>query len=183
QAIADAISNNCSSAGYAVTENNCRLEATLTASNLGCPETEFALGLSNDPTVFDQTGQGPLPDGESDSTTGTTASCTPMPGPVSNLRLATPSDGGGHSADVGRRDERRRLRGVQRHGSERDLQHRGGDGSERDTRDDGRHAAWKRVLSRCREQHLMWSRTQALSKAVRRLRYTSAPHGPEPHPL
>ncbi len=94
QAIADAISNNCSSAGYAVTENDCRLEATLTASNLGCPATEFALGLSNDPAVFDQTGQGPLPDGESDSTTGIAGSCTPMPGPVSNLRLATPGDGG-----------------------------------------------------------------------------------------
>jgi hypothetical protein len=94
QAIVDAISNNCSSAGYAVTENNCRLAASLTASNLGCPATQFALGLSNDPTVFDQTGQGPLPDGESDSTTGTTGSCTPMPGPVGNLRLVTLSDGG-----------------------------------------------------------------------------------------
>jgi hypothetical protein len=93
QAIADAISNNCSPAGYAVTENDCRLAATLTASNLGCPQTEFALGLSNDPGVFDQTGQGPLPDGESDRITGTTSACAPMPGPVANLRLATANGG------------------------------------------------------------------------------------------
>ena len=93
QAIADAISNDCSAAGYAVTENDCRLAATFTASNVGCPATPFALGLSNDPAVFDQTGQGPLPDGEAESTTGTTATCAPLPGPVGNLRLATPSGG------------------------------------------------------------------------------------------
>jgi len=93
QAIADAVSNDCSAAGYAVTVNDCRLEATLTASNLGCPATPFALGLSNDPAKFDQAGQGPLPDGESDSTTGTTGSCAPMPGPASNLRLATLNGG------------------------------------------------------------------------------------------
>jgi hypothetical protein len=89
QAIADAIANNCSAAGYAVTVNDCQLAASLTASNLGCPATPFALGLSNDPTVFDQTGQGPLPDGESESTTGKTGSCAPMPRPVSNLQLVT----------------------------------------------------------------------------------------------
>ena len=94
QAIADAIANNCSAAGYAVTENNCRLAASLMASNVGCPATQFALGLSNDPAVFDQAGQGALPDGESDSTTGTAGSCAPMPGPVSNLRLARPGGGG-----------------------------------------------------------------------------------------
>ena len=93
QAIADAIANDCSPAGYVVTENNCRLAASLTASNAGCPATQFALGLSNDPAVFDQTAQGPLPDGESDSITGTAASCAPMPGPVSNLRVATASAG------------------------------------------------------------------------------------------
>jgi hypothetical protein len=93
QAIADAISNNCSAAGYAVTRNDCRLAASLTATNVGCPATQFALGLSNDPSVFDQTGPGPLPDGESDSTTGTTGSCAPMPGAASNLRLST-SNGG-----------------------------------------------------------------------------------------
>jgi len=64
-----------------VTENNCRLAASLTASNLGCPATQFALGLSNDPTVFDQTGQGQLPDGESDSTTGTTGPAHPRQDP------------------------------------------------------------------------------------------------------
>jgi hypothetical protein len=95
QAIADAISNDCSVDGYAVTVNDCRLQASLTASNVGCPSTPFALGLSNDPAVFDQAGQGPLPDGESESTTGTVPSCTPMPGPVSNVCLATLDGGGG----------------------------------------------------------------------------------------
>src|SRR2546426_3453420 len=94
QAITDAISNNCSPAGYAVTENNCRFAASLTASNLGCPQTEVGLRLSNDRAVFDQTGQGSLPDGESDSITGTTATCDPMPGPVNNLRLVTVNGGG-----------------------------------------------------------------------------------------
>jgi len=93
QAIVDAISNDCSPAGYAVTENNCRLAASLTAGNGGCPAMQFALGLSNDPAVFDQTVQGPLPDGESDSITGTTGSCAPMPGSVSNLRLLPLSGG------------------------------------------------------------------------------------------
>jgi hypothetical protein len=93
QAIADAIANDCSAAGYGVTVNDCGLEASLTAANLGCPATPFALGLSNDPGVFDQAGQGPLPDGESDNTTGTTDSCDPMPGPAGNLRLATLNDG------------------------------------------------------------------------------------------
>ena len=93
QAIADAISSNCSAVGYVVTENDCRLAASLTASNLGCPATPFALGVSNDPADFDQTEMGSLPDGESDSITGTTATCAPMPGPVSNLRLATANGG------------------------------------------------------------------------------------------
>lgn len=93
QAIADAIANDCSAAGYAVTVNDCGLEASLTAGNLGCPETPFALGLSNDPGVFDQAGQGPLPDGESESTTGTTDSCSPMPDPPSHLRIEA-VDGG-----------------------------------------------------------------------------------------
>jgi len=93
QAIVDAIANNCSAAGYVVTENNCRLAASLTAGNAGCPGTQFALGLSNDSSVFDQTAQGPLPDGESENTTGTAGSCAPMPGPVSNLRLETLNGG------------------------------------------------------------------------------------------
>jgi hypothetical protein len=94
QAIADAISNSCSAAGYTVTENDCPLAASLTAWNAGCPATPFALGLSNAPTLFDQTGSGPLPDGESDSISGITAACSPLPGPVSNLRLAAPGGGG-----------------------------------------------------------------------------------------
>jgi len=93
QAIADVISNDCSAAGYAVTDNACRAAASLTAGNLGCPATQFALGLSNDPTVFDQAGQVPMPDGESDSTTGTTGSCSPAPDPVENLRLVAPAAG------------------------------------------------------------------------------------------
>jgi|SRR5262245_4565232 len=93
QAIADAIANDCSAAGYAVTVNDCRLEASLSAADLGCPATPFALGLSNDPGIFDQAGQGPLPDGESDSITGTTESCTPTPGPAGNLSLASLNDG------------------------------------------------------------------------------------------
>jgi hypothetical protein len=93
QAIADAIANSCSSAGYAVTVNDCGLEGTLTAGNLGCPATPFALGLSNDVALFDQAGQGPLPDGESDETTGTTACCEPMPAPAANLRLRTLNGG------------------------------------------------------------------------------------------
>jgi hypothetical protein len=93
QAIADAISNDCSSAGYVVTVDDCRLEASVTAGNLGCPATPFALGLSNDPGGFDQSGQGALPDGEADEVTGTTATCTPMPEPAANLSLDT-LDGG-----------------------------------------------------------------------------------------
>src|SRR5262245_44583270 len=73
QAIADAISNDCSAAGYAVTVNDCRLEGTITASNVGCPGTPFALGLSNDPAVFDQAEKGPIPDGDSTRSSGTKA--------------------------------------------------------------------------------------------------------------
>jgi len=39
--------------------------------------------------VFDQSGQGPLSDGEADEVSGTTATCTPMPGPAANLALDT----------------------------------------------------------------------------------------------
>jgi hypothetical protein len=92
QAIADAIANDCSAAGYVVTMNDCQLESTLVASNLGCPATPFALGLSNDPAIFDQTGQGTLPDGENEKITGT-SSCSPMPGTVDNLQLVAAADG------------------------------------------------------------------------------------------
>jgi hypothetical protein len=93
EAIADTISTACREAGYEVTVNDCEQHATLTASNLGCPATPFALGLSNDPGVFDQTESGALPDGESEKISGSTASCGHRPGAVSNL-LLTPQDGG-----------------------------------------------------------------------------------------
>ena len=87
QAIVGAISDNCGSAGYDVTVNDCQRAASFTASNVGCPGTQFALGISNDSGTFDQTWQGPLPDGEVENTTGTTGSCTPTPAPPANLRL------------------------------------------------------------------------------------------------
>jgi len=93
QAIADAIANDCSSVGYVVTMNDCPLESTLVASNLSCPDTAFALGLSNDPGVFDQTGTGPMPDGETDRISGTSKSCSPKPGTVGNLQLAQVAGG------------------------------------------------------------------------------------------
>ncbi|HYV85336.1 MAG TPA: hypothetical protein VFB49_05460 [Patescibacteria group bacterium] len=96
QAIADVVTGNCSAAGYSVTANQCKSAATLTASNTGCPATPFALGLSNDPAVFDQSGQGAMPDGEIDSITGRTPACSPMPGPVGNLQLLAPGGGGLH---------------------------------------------------------------------------------------
>jgi hypothetical protein len=83
QAIVDAISNNCATAGYVVTTDDCPSTASFTATNPGCPGTQFAVGISNDPAVFDQTEQ-PLSDGESEATTGI---CAPMTGPVSNLRV------------------------------------------------------------------------------------------------
>lgn len=67
--------------------------AQFTASNLGCPATPFALGLSNDPAIFDQAGLGPLPDGESENTKGSSATCALAPGPVSNLQLAMVNGG------------------------------------------------------------------------------------------
>lgn len=93
EAIADTISSACWQAGYEVTVNDCQQNATLVASNLGCPATPFALGISNDSGVFDQVQFGALPDGESENTTGTTTSCGRRPGAVSNL-LLTPQSGG-----------------------------------------------------------------------------------------
>jgi hypothetical protein len=80
-AIVDVIASNCGAAGYTVSANACRTGATFTASNVGCPGTQFALGLSNDPGVFDQTATGPLPDGEVETV------CAPPPGSASRLRL------------------------------------------------------------------------------------------------
>jgi hypothetical protein len=75
------------SAGYTVSENDCATAFSFIASNTGCPGTPFALGVSNDPGTFDQSGAGPLPDGEQEEI------CGPAPGPVKNLRLAK-QDGG-----------------------------------------------------------------------------------------
>src|SRR5262245_27956666 len=93
QEIAKVIANACSAAGYAVTTNDCAATASLTASNLGCPATPFALGLSNDSGVFDQTEDRPMPDGETDVVTGSTATCATTPGAVANLRLALRNNG------------------------------------------------------------------------------------------
>jgi hypothetical protein len=76
-----------------VTVNDCPLAASFTVSNVGCPGTQFALGISNASGTFDQTYQGPLPDGESESTTGTTGSCTPRPAPAGDLLLAKVNGG------------------------------------------------------------------------------------------
>jgi hypothetical protein len=93
QAIVDAISNNCATAGYVVSTDRCSSTSSFTATNPGCPGTQFAVGISNDPAIFDQTEQ-TLPDGESESTAGT---CAPVAGPVSNLRVGKLSGGSGLS--------------------------------------------------------------------------------------
>jgi hypothetical protein len=96
RAIADAITAGCQSAGYAVTGDACADSASLTAANVGCPATPFALGLSNDPSVFDQSEQAPMADGEIDSIVGSTAACALTPGPVTNLALSVTLDGDLH---------------------------------------------------------------------------------------
>lgn len=88
-AIADALTAACAETGYAVTVNACALQGEFTASNVGCPATAFALGLSNDPSVFDQTASGPLPDGESETITGSSKSCPHIPAAVTNLQIGT----------------------------------------------------------------------------------------------
>jgi len=88
QSLAGAVAASCASAGYAVTMNDCAIDALFTASNVDCPGTAFALGVSNSSSAFDQTWQGALPDGELESTTGRSASCAPIPGPVAGLRVA-----------------------------------------------------------------------------------------------
>jgi hypothetical protein len=87
ESIASAISANCAAAGYVVSSSDCASEASLTASNVGCPGTQFALGISNDSEVFDETAAGPLPDGETETI------CAPPPGMPRNLRLEK-RDGG-----------------------------------------------------------------------------------------
>ena len=91
QAIRDIVAGSCAASGYQVTADNCATSASVTASNVGCPPTPFALGLSNDPRVFDQTEHAPLPDGERDTISGT---CAATPGPVANLLLATANSDG-----------------------------------------------------------------------------------------
>lgn len=86
-AIANAVTNACAAAGYAVTTDDCAAHGTLIVSNVGCPETAFVLGLSNDDAVFDQTERGQMPDGENDDITGTPKNCTPRAGAVGNLQL------------------------------------------------------------------------------------------------
>jgi hypothetical protein len=81
ESIAETITANCATAGYGVTFNSCGSAATFTASNVGCSGTQFALGISDDPDVFDQTGAGALPDGELENI------CAPSPGPARDLRL------------------------------------------------------------------------------------------------
>ncbi len=81
ESIANAISDNCAAAGYAVSSDDCATGASFTASNVGCPGTQFALGVSNDSGVFDETASGPLPDGESETI------CAPPPGAPRNLRM------------------------------------------------------------------------------------------------
>jgi hypothetical protein len=87
EAIANVIWVNCAAAGYVVSSDDCASAASFTASNVGCPGTQFALGVSNDSGVFDETAAGPLPDGESETI------CAPPPGSPRNLRLEK-RDGG-----------------------------------------------------------------------------------------
>ena len=90
EAIAQTVAGNCGPAGYSVTADDCALTGSFTATNVGCPGTQFALGVSNDPGDFDQADQPALPDGESELTEGW---CQPMPGTVAGLRVEKVSGG------------------------------------------------------------------------------------------
>jgi hypothetical protein len=81
EAIASVIASSCTAAGYSLSSDDCASDQSFTASNVLCPGTPFALGISNDPNDFDQTDAGPLPDGEAETI------CAPPPGSVSTLRL------------------------------------------------------------------------------------------------
>ena len=87
ESIVDAIAADCASAGYSVSADDCAASASFITSNIGCPGTPFALGISNNSGVFDQTAAGPLPDGEVESI------CAPPPALVSDLRLAKANGG------------------------------------------------------------------------------------------
>jgi hypothetical protein len=86
-ALESVVSQQCGSAGYAVSADACATNASFEVANIGCPVTPFALGVSNDSTVFDQS-TNQLPDGEKESVT-----CATMPGSVANL-LMTQVDAG-----------------------------------------------------------------------------------------
>ncbi|HET8946468.1 MAG TPA: fibronectin type III domain-containing protein [Candidatus Polarisedimenticolia bacterium] len=88
--IAAVVAQHCGAAGYELTLDACAGSARFEAANAGCPKTPFALGVSDDPAVFDQTGAGALPDGQVDTITGSTAACALTPGPVTGLRVAAP---------------------------------------------------------------------------------------------
>jgi hypothetical protein len=89
-AIESVVAQHCGGAGYEVTLDACATSARFEAANAACPKTPFAIGVSDDPAVFDQTGAGPLPDGEADQITGSTATCAFIPGPVTNLQVSSP---------------------------------------------------------------------------------------------
>jgi hypothetical protein len=87
QALEGVVTQQCGSAGYAVSADACDTNASFEVANVGCPVTPFAFGVSNDSSVFDQSGNGQLPDGEKESISGSSASCATTPGPVSNLLM------------------------------------------------------------------------------------------------
>jgi len=89
-AIETVVARQCVSVGYQVTLDECATAARFETANAGCPKTPFALGVSDDPAVFDQTGQGSLPDGQTDTITGSTATCAFIPGQVTGLQMAEP---------------------------------------------------------------------------------------------
>jgi hypothetical protein len=92
-ALETVVTQQCGSAGYAVSADACATDASFEVANVGCPVTPFAFGVSNDSTVFDQSGNGQLPDGEKESIQGSTSTCATTPGPVTNL-LMTEVDAG-----------------------------------------------------------------------------------------
>lgn len=86
-AIADIVAGQCQAAGYELETTDCDDEASFTARNAGCPSTPFVLGLSNDASTFDETADGPLPDGESETI------CAPPAGASQDLRVDKAPDG------------------------------------------------------------------------------------------
>jgi len=87
QALESVVTQQCGPAGYAVSADACLTNASFEVANVGCPIAPFAFGVSNDASVFDQSGSGQLPDGEKESISGSTMSCATTPGPVTNLLM------------------------------------------------------------------------------------------------